>query len=84
MKFRNFGLLLILLAFALSIIGIVVLMLFSWIIWIPILVISSPGLIVVYLAVKYSRVNPDDNVIVTNHCNLIAGLVLLFIIQQSL
>ncbi len=56
MKFRNFGLLLILLAFALSVLGIITLVLLSWIIWIPILIISSPGLIVVYLIIKYTRV----------------------------
>eukprot|EP00331_Platyophrya_macrostoma_P030803 CAMPEP_0176456934 /NCGR_PEP_ID=MMETSP0127-20121128/31605_1 /TAXON_ID=938130 /ORGANISM="Platyophrya macrostoma, Strain WH" /LENGTH=343 /DNA_ID=CAMNT_0017847031 /DNA_START=11 /DNA_END=1042 /DNA_ORIENTATION=- len=54
MKFRNFTLLVGLIAFTGGVIGLAVTLLLSWFIWVPALIVMSPGLAVIFLLIKYT------------------------------
>lgn len=56
MKFRNFATLLILLAITFGALGLAILLLVSWFIWVPVLLLLSPVLAVVFLLFKYTKV----------------------------
>lgn len=56
MKFRNLGFLLVLLAIALSLLGVLGLVVATCFIWIPLLIIFSPIILGLYLLIKYTKV----------------------------